>query len=637
MKKRTFVLFSFLLCILSSVYAQDYSVVALTIPDELRTDANAVVRDRTQHVVIESIDKVVTKDRYVVTILNKLGHERFTNTATNYDPDTRIRSISAKFYNALGKEIKKYSKNKFTDVSAVSNGSLYEDDRMLYVEYTPVAYPFTLVYEVEKVSRTTGFIPRWVPQRSFYLGVEKSTYRLENKTQSEIRTKEKNFEGFAITKKELANGFEYQAENLPPITFESMSVGIRSLTPQVLIAMNEFALKGVEGKANNWKEYGKWMYEELVKGRDELDLATKSQVMELVKDADGPLEKAKLIYKFMQEKTRYISVQVGIGGWEPIAANQVDKVGYGDCKGLSNYMKALLDAVGVESYYTMVYGGYKRSIENDFAMMQGNHAILNVPIDGKDYWLECTNQIAPFGFLGDFTDDRDVMIVTPEGGFIKHTSSYTPEDNLQKVNAEIVLEANGNVKAKVERISKGIQYSDKYQWASQPESELKKYYINRVWSDLNNLKLLDISIENNTDSVVYKEKFDLAVEGYATIMNNDYLFKVNMFNKDLQVPKRYRNRKQPFKLSTGYVDVDQYTIKIPEGYQISSLPAPKIIESKYGSYQVTFEKIDDQTIRYQKTIKSITGEFPKEEYNTYRKYRKSIARYENLRIALTKK
>ncbi len=55
----------------------------------------------------------------------------------------------------------------------------------------------------------------------------------------------------------------------------------------------------------------------------------------------------------MQDKTRYISVQIGIGGWKPMLADDVNKLGYGDCKGLTNYTKALLEAVDVPSYYTL--------------------------------------------------------------------------------------------------------------------------------------------------------------------------------------------------------------------------------------------------------------------------------------------
>ena len=637
MNKRTLLPLLFFVFTGFSVFSQDFSVLGFDIPTELRENANAVIRDEFVDVTIEGVDALVEKRRYVVTILNKVGHEQFSDTYAHYDDDTKIKKLSAKIYNSFGKEIKKFTKSKFTDISAVDGGSLYSSSRVKYVEYTPIAYPYTLVFEVETFSKTTGFIPRWKPLRSYYLGVQKSTYRITNKTGSKIRKKEKFFEGYDVSKEDFENGFQYQITNLEPIKYETNSIGIRSLTPELMVALNQFALKGVTGQADDWNQYGKWMYDKLIQGRAELDEATKSQIKTLVADVEDPLEKAKKVYQFVQDKTRYISVQVGIGGWEPIAANQVDKVGYGDCKGLTNYTKALLDVVGVESFYTLIYGGSRNDIENDFAMMQGNHAILNVPIDGKDYWLECTSQSTPFGFMGTFTDNREVVVVTPEGGFVKKTSSYINEQNLQTIQGEITLDTEGNVKANINRNSWGTQYDSKYMMSDQPESELKKYYKTKVWSRHNNLEVKELKIENDKDSIIYKEDLDIEISGYASISQNDYLFRVNMFNRDSYVPKRYRNRKLPFKVSRGYKDVDDITFKIPEGYTIEMLPSDKTIENKFGTYHVTFNKVDDNTFTYHKSILIKAGEYPKEDYNDYRKFRKSVAKYENLRISLTKK
>mgnify|MGYP001126063175 FL=1 len=97
---------------------------------------------------------------------------------------------------------------------------------------------------------------------------------------------------------------------------------------------------------------------------------------------------------------RYISVQIGIGGWKPISAEEVDENKYGDCKGLTNYTKALLRTVGIESNYCVVSAGSEiKDISEDFPSMQGNHVILNIPQEGKsDLWLECTSQDTPFNF-----------------------------------------------------------------------------------------------------------------------------------------------------------------------------------------------------------------------------------------------
>ena len=88
-------------------------------------------------------------------------------------------------------------------------------------------------------------------------------------------------------------------------------------------------------------------------------------------------EKAKKIYQFVQDKTRYISVQVGIGGWKPFNTSEVDKLGYGDCKALTNYTMSLLKAAGVTSNYCVVYGGDDiMSLEEDLYL--GSLRLLEV-------------------------------------------------------------------------------------------------------------------------------------------------------------------------------------------------------------------------------------------------------------------
>ena len=62
----------------------------------------------------------------------------------------------------------------------------------------------------------------------------------------------------------------------------------------------------------------------------------------------------------MQSRTRYASIQLGIGGYKPAPAMEVSEKGYGDCKGLTNYMSALLKEAGITSYYTWVKSGANR-------------------------------------------------------------------------------------------------------------------------------------------------------------------------------------------------------------------------------------------------------------------------------------
>lgn len=617
-------------------FSQNEIYVAYAIPKELKENANAVVRNSTTEITISSINELVYSKRYIVTVLNKLGNSD-ARISESYDDDTKITNLKAVIYDAFGNEIKKYKERDFTDVSAVDGGSLYSDAKVKYVNHTPVSYPYTLVFETEYKTSTTAFIPWWVPVNGYYLSVQNSSFTINNPLKIPWRLKESNFKGYKIEKNESESQINFSLKNQKAINYERNSISSLNILPIAKVALNNFHLKGVYGEATNWEQFGKWMYTSLISGRDLLDEATKTKIIELTKDAKTPIEKAKIVYQFMQDKTRYISVQVGIGGWEPIAANKVDEVGYGDCKGLTNYTKALLDVVGVTSYFTLVYANEKRDIDKNFSSLQGNHAILNIPNNGKDIWLECTNQTIPFGFLGDFTNDRNVLVITPEGGIIKRTSIYKNNENLQVTEGVVTLKENGSVKAKIERVSKGLQYDDKSYYDNLTENELKKQYTTSVWSYNNNLQIENVQVENNKDEVEFLEKLSIDINEFASINNDDYIFRVNIFNRESFVPKRYRERKMPLQINRGYKDVDSLTFKLPANYILNYVPDFKEINSKFGTYKINFKIIDDATFTYHKEIEIKEGVYSKEDYKAYRAFRKKIAKTENLRIVLTKK
>ena len=629
--------FSILLLLLAfTCFSQKLEYSSFLIPAELKEDANAVVRNSVIEIAIEDVDKMTVSKREVVTVLNKLGISD-ARIAESYDNDTKITKLSAVIYDAFGNQIKKYKERDFLDVSAVDGGTLYSDSRVKYVDYTPITYPYTLVFESEYKTATTGFIPWWFPVNGYYVSVEKSTYTLKNPKGIAWRKKETHLTDFNIEKNDSETDLTYVLKNQKAFEYENSSLSSRDILPLVKVALNKFYLKGVYGEATNWQEFGKWMHKSLLEGRDVIDDATKFKVLNLVKGITDFEEKAKIVYEFIQNKTRYISVQVGIGGWEPIAARQVDKVGYGDCKGLTNYTKALLDIAGVTSYYTVVYADKKRNLDKDFSSIQGNHVILNIPNKEKDIWLECTSQTMPFGFLGDFTDDRDVLVVMPEGGVIKRTTTYKNIENFQKTDATVQLKKDGSLTATLKRVSKGLQYDDKQGLVSLTEEDLIKRYKSNVWSYNNNLEVNSVAIENDKDKVVFTEDLSVSIKNYAAINQGEYLFRVNIFNKIGYVPKRYRTRKLPLKISQGYKDIDDLIIKIPDGYSLNNLPETKELSTDFGTYKITFTKVDDTTFKYHKSIVIKEGVYPKEEYKLYRSFRRSIAKYENLRIAITKK
>ena len=632
---RKFLLISTLISI--SVFGQNKLVSSVFIPKNLKDNANAVVRLDETIVTIEHDDSMTINGKRIITVLNKTGNANIRGQFS-YDNHQKIMALQATIYNAFGKKIKKFSKSKFQDYSATSGSTMASDNRYKHLEYTSSSYPYTVVLEYELKTNTTGFINKWFPIEDFYVSVEKNTYTIYNPKKIKLRTKEKNFKGFPIKITKTEDKITYQLTEQPAFTYENYCPNLSKIFPNVLFGLNHFSLMGETGIAKNWKEFGKWQYDLLIKEKNNLSEETKSKIQKLTETLTDTIEKAKYIYDYVQNKTRYISIQYGIGGLSPAYSNDVDQLGYGDCKGLTNYTKSLLEAVGITSYYTEIYAKKdKRNIEKDFHSIQGDHIILNIPYKGKNLWLECTSQTMPFGFLGDFTDDRDALVLTPDGGIIKHTPVYKNEDNLQFSKGTISIDSKGNIHSDLEITTTGIQYDNRYHIENFDSREIIEYYKSNYWQKINNLNIENYSFTNNKEKVSFKENLELDIHSYASFAGDNLLLSVNVFNKFSKLAPKRRTRKLPIEIQRGFKDSDLFTFSVPKDYSISTLPKEKIISNEFGIYKVSFYKIDEQHFQYKRNLLIKAGLYPKASYDQYRDFLKSITKYDNLRIAFTKK
>ncbi|MEM8847502.1 MAG: DUF3857 domain-containing protein, partial [Bacteroidota bacterium] len=425
---------TFSLFLLVSLFSFSQSFKYSDIPPELLKNSNAVARLDAMDITIDAVDRMNYSERLAITVLNSKGTNQ-VRTRAFYDKSKKIKKIEAYVYDAEGNEIEHIKRKDFKDVAAADGFSLYLDDRLLYYNYVPSQYPYTVEFVCDFTSSDTGILPQWFFNSGYGVAVENSRYAISYSSPDLKPTiVEKNLSGILFEKKETDNQITYSSTNIPALKRESMSPPFDTFCPKLSVRLPKFHYKGYTASVNNWNDMGLWIDRNLMSGRTELSEATITKAKMLVKDVSDNLEKAKIIYQYVQDNTRYISVQIGIGGFQPISAIEVDKVKYGDCKGLSNYTKALLEAVDVTSYYVVVQAGNtKVDFDDDFAdLIQGNHAILAIPHEGNYYWIDCTSQVHPFGFIGDFTDDRKVLVVKPEGGEIVRTIAYVNEENLQQ-------------------------------------------------------------------------------------------------------------------------------------------------------------------------------------------------------------
>lgn len=634
MKNLFCALFFFSVIINSSAQKSDYSVLLIT--DSLKQNANAVVRLDQMDINIASQRSMNIKTQRIVSVLNEKGLNDI-DAYHHYDKTTSIKNIEAVVYDAMGSEIKKLKRKDFRDESAVSGSTLFSDNRVLYLDYTPISYPFTIVYTCEVETSNTAFIPQWYFIGGYYLSVEKSILNVTFPKELGFKNKEFRLSDFNIKKtSETDTGLSYTAENIVAQKQEDMSPSYGDLFPKVMMGLENFHLEGVDGKATTWEAFGKWYGEKILNGTTILPEETKVKIKALVGDEKDPVKKAKIIYDYVQKKSRYVNIAVGIGGWKPMLASDVDRLGYGDCKALSNYTKALLQVVDVPSYNTILYGDrYKSDIQSDFVSMQGNHMILAIPNNNNYIWLECTSQVDPFGYQGTFTDDRDVLVVKPEGGEIIRTKIYEDKENTQEGKGTYTIDENGNFSGSLKVASQGSQYSLKSRVETMQPNEKEEHY-KEYWDNINNLKLGKITFTNDKENTCFTENVQISASNYGVISGNKMIFVVDAFNQYTGNVKRIRNRKNPFQIQRGYLDRDEIEISLPAGYSIEFLPSNYELKGKFGEYKTEVIKKENNKLTYKRSMFLNKGKYSNKEYDEYRVFMEQISRNDNAKIILAK-
>lgn len=338
----------------------------------------------------------------------------------------------------------------------------------------------------------------------------------------------------------------------------------------------------------------------------------------------------------MQQKTRYVSIQIGLGGWQPFDASVVDKFSYGDCKALSNYTKALLSSVGIKSYYTLVKSeSESNNIDESFPSNQFNHIIVCVPLEKDTIWLECTNQRLPCGFNGDFTDDRQVLLVDGDNSRLVHTRSYPVSENCINRHSVVNFTDESSGVADVKTAYKGLTYEEILPVFYADNADQKRVVTQRI--ELPSFTLNNFSYkENRCINPSFDEKLNITITNYIHKLGNDILLlPLNFMNKMTTIPEKVRNRKTDMCIRRPYMENDTVVYQIPSGYKVTDIPLKSDITGKFGIYTASTTQ-SGNIVTYIRHFELLKGAFPAEAYSEFRDFMEQVSTEDNAVASLKK-
>lgn len=617
--------------------ANDDKYIASKINPALKKDAYAVYRLDEGNFEIQKIDKATYSTRQIITILNKKA-DNLAKVTVYYDKLINVKSISAVAYDAKGNELNKWKKKDFEDYSNISGVSLYEDNRVLYADLSQEDYPYTIEITYEKQYKYLYTIPDWYVLPAYHVSIEESNYTIRYPDDAVPKFKLKNSEKEPIkTTNKGTNSLSWNFKMLNAQKSEIFSRGIFELSPIIMLTPTKFSFEGYEGDMTNWDGFAKWQHS-LNDGLNDLSSETVNEIKQLTNSLASDRDKVKAVYEYMQNRTRYVSVQLGIGGYQPFSANTVHEVGYGDCKGLTFYTQCLLKAAGIKSYYTWIYGGEEPAeIDPNFPSDKFNHIILFVPLEKDSIWLECTSQNLPAGFLGSFTSDRYALVLDKDKANLMRTPTFRDGTNKVDLKAILTLEESGNatIQVKSEHQGLGTEYYNIEYYASENHNNQEKWV--RRFIPLSDMQINNFEfVEEKGDLPAVKFSSEVYARNVAKKVSDKYLLNPSILNYEYRRFKKDADRKTNIHFPYDYIMEYELNIILPEGYKVENQLVNESFENQFGLFKSEYIPTENG-YTCKRNFRPNKGEYPADQIEELWKFFDEINKMESQRLMISKK
>lgn len=610
-----------------------YSVA--TIPAALLKDASVVKRMELVRFEISLTNEASLTYKVAYTILNEQG-DRWALFQVGYDKLRTVSTFTGTLYDASGKKLKSLKKSDIKDESGMDDVSLADDNRVKWHDFFYKGYPYTVEYEMVMNYKGTMFLPSWTPQEIYNMSVQHSLLQVVCPASNPLHYKTFMYNPPPVITADKGNKiYQWEVKDLQTKESEFASPAWYKLTPSVFLTTERFTLENYQGSNASWRDFGKFVYD-LKANRDALPADVKQKVHDLTAGLKTNMEKITVLYKYLQQHTRYISIQLGVGGWRPFDAKFVVEKKYGDCKALTNFMYALLKEAGISSLYTVIRAGEDKDyLIKELPGPQFNHVILMVP-NGKDtVWLECTSQTLAAGYLSNFTADRLALAVDEAGGKLVHTPKYDYKENLQVRKIKASINQEGTLDATITTDYQAEQQDRIHQLinglSKDKLMEFLKEDIDLPTYDIRHFNYVEIKSE----LPVVQEQLELDASNYAISSGKRLFILPNIISRSQRVLNEMKERKYDIELGMAYTDIDTSSITIPDGYTMEAIPAEIDLHTKFGNYQARV-KLEGNTISYIRHFECFTGTFPAADYEALRQFYDKVYKADRSKVVLVK-
>jgi hypothetical protein len=341
----------------------------------------------------------------------------------------------------------------------------------------------------------------------------------------------------------------------------------------------------------SWDDVASWFYRKSLPARAQAPTNLVAWTA-----GTGALREAS---RWVQDKVRYVAVEVGQGGYVPREPALVAKRLYGDCKDKSFLLMSLLAQKGIEALPVLTRSRDHGRIDPDFPSPANfRHLIVAVKIgesaglpaevrlrEGVAVLFDPTDAWTPYGKLPQALQGARGLLVRPEGGELVEFPFAPARLNRLERTVDAEIGEDGSLKARVALITDGaLSQRAAYQhWTPvEREDALRRSAAEHIWgSHASGLELVNLDDREKP----MEARFSVSSEGYLRKTGTLLLLPVLPFPVGPARLQRLEERRSPVNLDSSQVRELTVRFRLPAGLRVDALPDPVQVENRYIRYR----------------------------------------------------
>lgn len=595
---------------------------------EAAVSPNSEVLFHKRHVYVKNGQQTIV-DSVNIQINNKYGEEQVT---VPYDKIFKLQRFKAWIQDSKGNVLGVFPKAAFEDRNRYQETSLYDDQRERVCSTHYPNYPYHFCYTSTIVSKSIFHLAQWEPFSHQSKPLHSAELWIHRPVDYPVRSLLK---GFVEIQSDILGKQVITKYRIKPVTVteDDLKNPARVSQPHFVWVIPEQFNYGVKGAATNWSEFGNWV-EQLNKGLTTLPENELLKARTLVLGMSDNLEKVRALYHYMQDHTRYVSIQLGIGGMKSYPANYVSINKFGDCKALSVYMKALLEAVGIPSHLALINRDeYPEPFYAEFPADQFNHMVLIVPLGKDTVWLENTSSNAAMGYVDVTTQDRLVLLVDGKNSRLVRSPALSRENGTGSRLITMKCSTDGDASFTILHQGRGWEYEYMNSLSREVDAKSQYHYLDRFVPykhyEMDRFGFRPV----NRDSTFNRLELVFRIPRFLQSVQERYLLpQIPIYKGSLSFTKPDKNTLRYF-IPVEMFDTVVY--QLPSNTKLKQVPDPVVLDCPYGSYHSEFRLSETQLIGT-KMFRVKDGTYAPEAYGILYDFIQNVYESEKKSIVLTK-